>query len=583
MPSDPPPTSPELDSLVQEQGEMANRIRHHDWASTPLGPPSTWPDPLRTYIQMMLASKHPMYLAWTHDLIALYNDAYRPILGTDKHPHALGARTADIFGQDGYPGLKPVFDAAIERGESAAFENHLVPLVRHGYMEECYFDVSYTPVHVNGHVAGVFCSVTETTERVLAARRTKTLAALTATLLGLHHPDDVVHAALHVANLNPHDLPCAVVYTPNEQGELQWRGATRSNDEQMTRWQHTPPEWQTTHQAHVLATSPLAVGPWPEPVTQVAVFPLTSFEDRPLGLLVVGLNARQRFDDAYQDFLRLFRGQLSGALRDALLTEALRQRNADLARERELLSEQTTVLARERELLKEQTAALAHANEELEAFAYGVAHDLRTPLRHIASFNALLRTSLGSGVNEKSARYLQVVDQAAARMSKLIDAMLELSRTSRQPLRMGLVDFGALVASVREELEAEAPERPVTWHVEPLPLMLGDSDLLRQVMLNLLANAVKYTRVQARAVIEVRVEEHPEEWRVLVRDNGVGFDSKYADKLFNVFQRLHRQEDFEGTGVGLANVRRIVHRHGGRVWAEGMPNEGATFGFTLPK
>lgn len=175
------------DPLFREGGELGALMRDLDWASTPLGPSSTWPGALRTSVHLMLASKQPMYLAWTPDLIALYNDAYRPILGADKHPAALGARTADIFGQDGYPGLKPVFDAAL-RGESAAFENLLVPLVRHGYLEECYFDVGYTPVYVDQHVEGVFSSVNETTERVLSARRTRTLAALTAALLGATDP-----------------------------------------------------------------------------------------------------------------------------------------------------------------------------------------------------------------------------------------------------------------------------------------------------------------------------------------------------------------------------------------------------------
>jgi len=146
-----------------------------------------------------------------------------------------------------------------------------------------------------------------------------------------------------------------------------------------------------------------------------------------------------------------------------------------------------------------------------------------------------------------------------------------------------LVDLGALVASVQVELEGDVLERQVSWQVSAMPLVRGDHDLLRQVMLNLMSNAVKYTRTRAEAVIEVWAEDRPQEWAVMVRDNGVGFDPKYANKLFGVFQRLHRQEEFEGTGVGLANVRRIVSRHGGQVWAEGAVDGGATFGFTLPK
>ena len=233
--------------------------------------------------------------------------------------------------------------------------------------------------------------------------------------------------------------------------------------------------------------------------------------------------------------------------------------------------------------LAEEQRKLAAANEELEAFAYSVSHDLRTPVRHIMGFNQLLRKTLGDAAEGKAGRYLTVIDEATARMNTLIDAMLDLSRTSRLPLQPGRVDLGDLVRSVCAELEVDAADRAVEWAISPLPLVIGDPDTLRQVLVNLLSNALKYTRPRPEARIEVWAEERPEDWAVFVRDNGVGFDPRYANKLFGVFQRLHRQDEFEGTGVGLANVRRIVGRHGGHVWAEGVPGEGATFAFSLPR
>lgn len=227
--------------------------------------------------------------------------------------------------------------------------------------------------------------------------------------------------------------------------------------------------------------------------------------------------------------------------------------------------------------------ALAAANAELEAFAYSVSHDLRTPVRHLTSFAQLLRKTLGDRLDEKAARYLGIMDQAAARMTTLIDAILELSRTSQQPLHLRVVDLGAVVTSTRELLEPEALDRQVTWTVGPLPLVMGDLGLLRQVMENLFSNALKYTMPREEARIEVWAEEGPQDWRVFVRDNGVGFDAAYTHKLFGVFQRLHRQEEFEGNGVGLANVRRVITRHGGTVSAEGEVDQGATFSFTLSK
>ncbi|WP_350245538.1 sensor histidine kinase [Deinococcus sonorensis] len=233
--------------------------------------------------------------------------------------------------------------------------------------------------------------------------------------------------------------------------------------------------------------------------------------------------------------------------------------------------------------LAEERGKLRAANEELEAFAYSVSHDLRAPVRHMIGFIQLLRRHLGDLPDARAARYLTVVEEAAGRMNVLIDALLELSRTSRADLRLERVDLNALVAGVQADLEPDLQHRRVTWDVALMPAVTGDVELLRQVMTNLLDNALKYTRTQNPAVIRVWAEDRDHEWAVLVSDNGAGFDPRNAPKLFGVFQRLHRQEDYEGVGVGLANVRRIITRHQGSVFAQGAVDHGATFGFTLPK
>lgn len=240
-------------------------------------------------------------------------------------------------------------------------------------------------------------------------------------------------------------------------------------------------------------------------------------------------------------------------------------------------------LAARSQALERSNEQLEAVNGELEAFAYSVSHDLRMPVRHIKSFNELLRQALGTPLDAKATRYLGIVDEAAGRMNAMIDAMLELSRTSRQPLRMGPVDLETLVAATRSEVEVDAQGRQVVWKVQPLPLVTGDQSTLRQVMVNLLSNALKYSRDKDQALIEVWAEERLGEWAVFVRDNGAGFDPRYQDRLFGVFQRLHRHEDFEGIGVGLVNVRRIIARHGGTVFAHSAAGQGATFGFTLPR
>ncbi len=245
-------------------------------------------------------------------------------------------------------------------------------------------------------------------------------------------------------------------------------------------------------------------------------------------------------------------------------------------------------LAEERQ--RQSNADLAHsneelhaANEELEAFAYSASHDLRTPVRHVKGFSELARKAVAQGNADRAVAHMQVVEQAAERMSALIDAMLHLSRSTRQELRPGPVDLNVLLERAQADVATDLHGRTVQWVVSPLPTVQGDATTLQQVMTNLVSNAVKFTRDRDPARIEVWAEGTPDHWTVQVRDNGAGFDATYRDKLFGVFQRLHNQRDFEGTGVGLATVRRIVLRHGGRVFADGEVGRGATFGFTLPR
>ena len=262
----------------------------------------------------------------------------------------------------------------------------------------------------------------------------------------------------------------------------------------------------------------------------------------------------------------------------AVLESVLRSLSVALER-----AESVSQLAERSRDLERSNSELQGVNEELEAFAYSVSHDLRTPVRHIRGFNGLLRTALPLEKGSKPDRYLGVIEDAAVRMDTLIDAMLELSRTSRQPLRVEPLDLNALLASVQTELEPEVSGRRVEWGISMLPRVWADQTTLRQVLSNLLSNALKYTRTREAAIIEVWAEEQPDSWLIHVRDNGVGFEPRYAGKLFGVFQRLHRPEDFEGVGVGLANVRRIVLRHGGQVYADAVPDLGATFSFSLPR
>jgi len=233
--------------------------------------------------------------------------------------------------------------------------------------------------------------------------------------------------------------------------------------------------------------------------------------------------------------------------------------------------------------VKERTAELEAANKELEAFSYSVSHDLRAPLRHIDGFVEILLSTKAASLDRDSQRYLATIADSTKQMGRLIDDLLTFSRTARAELKKTRFRLADLVRTVRRELETECQHRQIEWAVHDLPDVEADPALLKQVMANLIGNALKYTRPRNPARIEIGADPAPEEHVIFVRDNGVGFDMRYAHKLFGVFQRLHRAADFEGTGVGLANVRRIIHRHGGRTWAEGDLDKGATFFFSLPK
>jgi signal transduction histidine kinase len=240
------------------------------------------------------------------------------------------------------------------------------------------------------------------------------------------------------------------------------------------------------------------------------------------------------------------------------------------------------VYARAQEVA-ETTRRLEEANAELESFSYSVSHDLRAPLRAINGFSQALLEDYGSTLPTDGQSLLARVRENTKRMGQLIDDLLVFSRLGRKALEMGPVDMTALAEAVVQEVRHADQGRDVEVIVGHLPTAIGDAGLLRQAVSNLVANAFKFTRRRARACIEIGSRADGDEIVYYVRDNGAGFDMKYATKLFGVFQRLHRESDFEGTGVGLALVQRIVHRHGGRVWAEAQVDQGATFSFTLHK
>ncbi len=232
--------------------------------------------------------------------------------------------------------------------------------------------------------------------------------------------------------------------------------------------------------------------------------------------------------------------------------------------------------------VQERTSQLEAANKELEAFSYSVSHDLRAPLRHVQGYVEMLEQSTEGQLSDKAKHYVKTIKDSSTDMGQLIDDLLEFSRMGRVALAETSVQMETLARGTIQSLELAVQHRNIAWKIAPLPRVLGDPAALRQVMANLIGNAVKYTRKRDTAEIEIGCAGEEEGRLVLfVKDNGAGFDMKYSHKLFGVFQRLHRAEDFEGTGIGLATVQRVIGRHGGRAWAEGVLDHGATIFFTL--
>lgn len=233
--------------------------------------------------------------------------------------------------------------------------------------------------------------------------------------------------------------------------------------------------------------------------------------------------------------------------------------------------------------VEERTAQLESANKELEAFSYSVSHDLRAPLRHVSGYLELLIKRNSQQLDDKGKHYIQSISEASNHMGALIDDLLNFSRVGRMEMKLDNIDMNKAVNDALAMLEPETKGRTIKWKNALMPNVFADHSMMRQVWVNLLSNAIKYTRKRDIAIIEIGTMTTDNEYIFFVRDNGAGFDMNYAQKLFGVFQRLHSMDDFEGTGIGLANVRQVVKRHKGRTWAEGEIDKGATIYFSLPK
>jgi signal transduction histidine kinase/PleD family two-component response regulator len=516
--------NPAIDAVLAGGGELGARMRELDWAATSLGAVDTWPQSLRSVVSMLLPSKAQIILFWGPEFVVLYNDAYRPVFGA-KHPHVLGQPGREAWDEIWETQLHDLLAGVVRTGEAFWAQDLLFLIERHGFVEETYFDVSYDPVRVeSGGVGGVYCIVTETTARVVGARRMALLRELAARQTTARTTDDAYALAMETLAAHPQDITFALAYRGDElQDCTPGAEALRAG---------TP--------AHLLR--------------DLAVLPAgaASRGDR----LLVGLNARRPFDDQYRVFLELVAGQLGTALANARAYEEARQR----------------------------AEALAEIDRAKTAFFSNVSHEFRTPLTLILGpVDDLLA---GNAIAAEARDRLELVHRNSVRLLKLVNTLLDFSRieAGRMQAVYQPTDLAALTADLASAFRS-AIERAGMRLVVDCPALgdpaYVDRDMWEKIVLNLMSNAFKYT---LEGEVRVSLRRSGASIELRVTDTGVGIPER---ELPHVFERFHRVEGsqgrtHEGTGIGLSLVQELVRLHGGSVRVASRPGAGSTFTVTMP-
>jgi len=507
-------------------GEMGTRMRAMDWSASPLGPPEAWPQSLRSTVSMLLPSRAQIIVFWGPAFAVLYNDAYRPVFGA-KHPHVLGRPGSEAWSEIWDSQLRELLEGVVRTGEAFWAQDLLFELERHGFLEETYFDVSYDPVRVeSGAVGGVFCIVTETTERVVGERRLALLRDLAARNAKARTVPDACALAMETLEAWPADVTFALAHVD---AELQCA---------------TPDA-----EARLAAAKPEEVVTLPIPSPTGGVR-----DDR----LIVGINSRRPYDAAYRSFLGLVADQLATAVANARAHEEGRQR-AD---------------------------ALAAIDRAKTAFFSNVSHEFRTPLTLMLGPLADLLARPPDGASPHDIETLRVIHRNGLRLLKLVNTLLEFSRieAGRVRARFEPVDLAAatadLASTFRSAMEQAGLRFTIACEAIGEPVFV-DRDMWEQVVLNLLSNAFKFT---LRGGVAIRVRSGADAAILEVADTGVGIP---ADELGSVFERFHRVEatkgrSHEGSGIGLALVNELVKLHGGRITVDSRIGEGTTFAVSIP-
>ncbi|HTJ45462.1 MAG TPA: ATP-binding protein [Kofleriaceae bacterium] len=548
-------------------GEMGAFMRGFDWSRHPLGPVSRWPQSLRTAVSMMLESRFAMVVAWGRDFRFFYNDRYRPVLGASKHPRALGAPAREIF-PEVWHAIGPEFERTL-RGEAFAMDDWLLPLDRNGYVENCWFTVSYSPIRdESGGVGGMLAVVAETTGRVESERRLTTLRELSRGAAGAQSSEDACARAVEIVAREPLDVPFAQLYLLDDDGRCARLAAHAGAIPDAAR----PPVIEIDDErawplGSVARTRETAVvddlarrfgampgAPCPEPAHTAVVIPLARPGlEHPYGFLIAGVCPRRALDDRYREFFELAADHIATSVGNARALETERRR----------------------------AEALAELDRAKTAFFGNVSHELRTPLTlMLGPLEDLLgdpSATLGAG--ERA--HLEVVMRNARRLLKLVGGLLDFSRIEAGRADAGYepVDLAAITSEIAGQFRAAIEHAGLRFTVTCDPIaapVYVDREMWEKIVLNLLSNAFKFT---FEGSIDVRLRDAGDHAILTIEDTGTGIP---ADELPKLFERFHRVRDarartHEGTGIGLALVQALAHLHGGGVRVESAIDRGSAF------
>ncbi|HEX8271501.1 MAG TPA: ATP-binding protein [Longimicrobiaceae bacterium] len=565
----------ERDRTFAGGGEMGALVRAHDWAATPLGPAAAWPQSLRTALGILLDNHYPMYIAWGWEYVQFYNDAYRPILGS-KHPGALGRGTPESFAEI-WDFVRPIFERVMTEGEPTYLEDQLLPLDRHGFVEECYFTYCDSAIRdESGGVGGVLVTIIETTERVLGERRLRTLRDLGAAATEAKTPEDACATAAGILAGNGLDLPFSILYLLDE-------GGARARRVGLT---GLPPEHAAAPAGVALDGAdaggwPLAgvaadgvarevdawerfgvldCGAWPEKPRSAVVLPVgRAGQERPAAVLVAGISGRLALDDGYRDFLRNVADRIATAISSARAHEEERRR----------------------------AEALAELDRAKTAFFSNVSHEFRTPLTLMLGPLEQLREEAGAALAAPGRELLDTAHRNGLRLLKLVNTLLDFARieAGRVEVAFEPVELAALTAELASVFRSAVERAGLRLAVDCPPLpepVFVDTEMWEKIVLNLLSNALKFT---FRGEIAVALRPAGERVELEVRDTGVGIAPEQLPQVFQRFHRVRgaRSRSHEGSGIGLALVDDLVRLHGGSVRVESTVDVGTTMTVSIPR